>query len=155
MKHYLNDLRTLGLGLAVIWLSPISFTWAASPQSPPAQGNGSGGEAQVSIPQSIFIVPSNPKEGRNPFFPQTTPVVTQSKPRETVVDTTGLMLNGITSPPKRTAMINGRTFEPGEEAEVRTPGGAKVLIKCEDIKADSAVILVGGQRRELHLRAGF
>jgi hypothetical protein len=64
------------------------------------------------------------------------------------------VLNGITSPPKRTAMINGRTFEPGEEGEVRLPAGGKMLIKVEEIKSESAVILVGGQRRELRLRAG-
>jgi hypothetical protein len=52
-------------------------------------------------------------------------------------------------------MINGRTFEAGEEGEVKLPGGARVLIKCEEIKADSAIIVIGGQRRELRFRTGF
>ena len=110
----------------------------------------------VPLPQSTFNIPSQPSEGRNPFFPQSTvrvvvPVVTTGHP----VDTTLFILNGITSPPKRTAMINGRTFEPGEEGEVRLAGGGKMLIKCEDIKAESAVISVAGQRRELRLRSGL
>ena len=44
------------------------------------------------------------------------------------------MLNGITSPPKRTAMINGRTFETGESGEVKLPTGAKALIKPQAAK---------------------
>lgn len=110
----------------------------------------------VEIPQSVFVIPSNPKDGRNPFFPQSltaTPVV---KPREGAsVDLSGVVLNGITSPPRRTAMINGRTFEPGEEGEVRLPSGSKVMIKCEEIRADSTVIQINGMRRELRLRFGL
>ena len=110
----------------------------------------------VPLPQSVFNIPSQPSEGRNPFFPQSTvrvvpPIVNPQHP----VDTTLFILNGITSPPKRMAMINGRTFEPGEEGEVRLSGGGKMLIKCEEIKAESAVISVAGQRRELHLRSGL
>jgi hypothetical protein len=65
------------------------------------------------------------------------------------------VLNGITSPPRPTAMINGRTFEPGEEGEIRMPSGARMLIKCEDIRSESAIISVGGRRRELRLRSGL
>lgn len=52
-------------------------------------------------------------------------------------------------------MINGRTFEPGEEGEVRLSNGAKVLIKCEEIRTDSTVIVLNGVRRELRLRFGL
>ncbi len=110
----------------------------------------------VPLPQSIFNIPTQPSEGRNPFFPQSTiKVVIPKINRENPIDTTSsLVLNGITSPPKQTAMINGRTFGKGEEGEVRTAGGFKVMIKVEEIKSESAVIVVGGQRRELRLRAG-
>jgi len=109
----------------------------------------------VSIPQSVFILPGQPGEGRNPFFPQSSVrVVVAQVSKESPIETFSFILNGITSPPKRTAMINGRTFEPGEEGEVKLPNGAKILIKCEDIKSESAVILVAGQRRELKLRSG-
>lgn len=112
---------------------------------------------EVAIPQSIFNIPGQPSEGRNPFFPQSTlkPVPQPKQPnRENTFDTTSFVLNGITSPPKRTAMINGRTFEPGEEGEVRLPAGGKMLIKVEEIKTESATIIVGGVRHELRLRAG-
>jgi hypothetical protein len=111
---------------------------------------------EVSIPQSIFTIPSQPSEGRNPFFPQTVlRVVIPTINPETSVDTSSFVLNGITSPPKRTAMINGRTFEPGEEGEVKLPAGGRMLIKCEQVKAESAVVVIAGQRRELRLRSGL
>jgi hypothetical protein len=110
----------------------------------------------VEIPLSVFVAPATPKEGRNPFFPQsiaTQPVVKASPGAQ--IDMSGFVLNGITSPPRRTAMINGRTFEPGEEGDVKLPNGAKVLIKCEEIGADSTVIVVNGVKRELRLRFGL
>ena len=111
---------------------------------------------ELPIPQSTFVIPSQPSEGRNPFFPQSIvrPVPQQITPNS-VIDPAMFVLNGITSPPRRTAMINGRTFEPGEEGEVRLPSGNKMLIKCEDIRAESAIIIVAGQRRELRMRSGL
>lgn len=108
------------------------------------------------IPQSVFVMPSNPKEGRNPFFPysrmgQVEKII--DKPAQ--VDPSAFTLNGITSPPKRTAMINGRTFETGEQGEVKLPTGGRVLIKCVEIKDGAATILVGGQLRELKLKFGL
>ena len=111
---------------------------------------------EVPIPQSAFVIPSQPTEGRNPFFPQSiVKVVPVRITPDSVIDPSIFVLNGITSPPRRTAMINGRTFEPGEEGEVRLASGNKILIKCEDIRADSAIIVVGGKHRELHMRSGL
>lgn len=111
---------------------------------------------EVPVPQSVFSIPNPPSEGRNPFFPQSTlrPVAPKVD-NATPIETFSFILNGITSPPRRTAMINGRTFEPAEEGEVKLPSGGKMLIKVEEIKADSAIILVSGQRRELRLRSGL
>ena len=112
--------------------------------------------SDVSIPQSVFDIPSQASDGRNPFFPQSVVHAAPVKVNPgTSFDASVLVLNGITSPPKRTAMINGRTFEPGEEGEVRLSSGGKMLIKCEEIKAESATVVVGGQRRELRLRTGL
>jgi hypothetical protein len=111
----------------------------------------------VEIPQSVFSIPPTPRDGRNPFFPQSiqqAPSPITHAP-STAVDFSSIILNGITSPPRRTAMINGRTFEPGEEGEVKLPSGARVMIKCEEIRADSAVVRVNGQPRELRLRFGL
>ena len=111
--------------------------------------------APVEIPQSVFTISANPRECRNPFFPQIAPVAPLPTPKATISDSSAFVLNGITSPPKPSAMINGYTFEAGEEHEVKLPNGSKVLVKCEEIRADSAVIVVGGVRRELRLRSGL
>ena len=113
---------------------------------------------EVEIPPSVFVIPSQAREGRNPFFPGAaigTPSPKAPASATAFVDGDALVLNGITSPPKPTAMINGRTLAPGEEAELRLPSGAKVRIRLELIKGETAVIRVGDQRRELRLRAGI
>jgi hypothetical protein len=147
------------------WL-PIAVVVITAPCTPILAGTAKSREPgfvvpvvpEVQIPQSVFVVPSQPSDGRNPFFPQSRvgfqAAPPSTKPHENVIDTSSIVLNGITSPPKRTAMINGRTFEVGEAGEVRLPNGAKALIKCEEIKTESAIILINGQRRELRLRAG-
>jgi hypothetical protein len=65
-----------------------------------------------------------------------------------------LVLNGITSPPRKLALINGRTFEEGETGAIRLPSGATIEVTCLEIKAEAAVVKVGSQRAELPLRHG-
>ena len=127
--------------------SARSLAATASPQS----------KSEAPIPQSEFRVPANASQGRNPFFPNSTmlspqPIPPSSNSVPTLVEAV-LVLNGLSGPPKRTAIINGRTFEAGEQGEVRLPSGSKILIKCEEISDKSAVFLVAGQRRELRMRA--
>ena len=126
--------------------SARSLAATASPQS----------TSEAPIPQSEFRVPANGSQWRNPFFPNSTmlspaPIVTNTNkaPGQEFV----LTLNGLSGPPKRTAILNGRTFEAGEQGEVRLPSGSKILIKCEEISDNGAVFLVAGQRRELRMRA--
>ncbi len=112
------------------------------------------------LPRSSFTIPASPSTGRNPFYPKSVPTTqapafaarTNALP---MVDTSAFVLNGITGPPMRSAMINGRTFLQGEEAEVRLTSGAKVLIRCSEIGDERAVIEVSGVRRELRLRLGI
>ena len=108
----------------------------------------------VVIPQSVFVVAQSPRDGRNPFFPNSTSGKEVAKPKS-AVNVTSFVLNGITSPPRRTAMINGRTFEVGETGEIRLADGTKARIKCEEIRDTSALISVNGEPRELHLRANL
>ena len=131
-------------------------TQAASSPGSPAATNTVPVVPAVEIPQSVFLIPNSPKEGRTPFFPRSVAAPTVApKPLKDPYDPSAFILNGITSPPKPLAMINNYTFEPGEEHEIKRAGGAKVLVKCVEIKADSAVISVGGQLRELKLRGGL
>lgn len=156
MNYLSRSNAGLLIGLVLLWSGAVG---TASQKDAPAKAGRKlvlQKVPEVPIPPSVFNIPSQPSEGRNPFYPQSVVKVVVPKPNtpNNPLDTTTLVLNGITSPPKRTAMINGRTFEPGEEGEVRTLAGNRVLIKVEEIKTESAIIVVGGQRRELHLRAG-
>src|SRR5262249_11197273 len=125
------------------------------------QSNGHAASSEtnaLSIPQSVFIHPRGPSEGKDPFFPKSNGPWTRGVPQRVVTAATPmepvrLKLNGITGPPKRSAMINGRTFEPGEEGEVKNEIGGKTHLKCVEIKDDSVTIeLPTGERQELKLR---
>jgi hypothetical protein len=113
---------------------------------------------QVEIPKSVFIVPTGPQEGKDPFFPLSTrlygAVVVKNKgsaPSATIVDLKLKGFSGTTEHPL--AIINNRTFAVGEEGSVSTPTG-RVPIRCVEIKPDSVVVVVNGQERILHLRVG-
>lgn len=144
-----------GLVFVAVFFAYSSALMAAPKTAAPATNAPAADTHQWEIPQSVFQIPANPREGRDPFFPNAILGPQPVKPKETApLDLSGFVLNGITSPPRRTAMINGRTFEAGESGEVKTSNGSKVLIKCVEIKSDSAIIEVAGQRQELKMRFG-
>lgn len=133
---------------------------APNPKVAPAAVTSTNGVAPTEIPKSVFIIPATLKEGRNPFFPYAAQPLPVSDPvsgqaPEPVIATSLFTLNGITSPPRRTCMINNRTFEPGEVGEVKVSNGGKVLVRCIEIRDDSVIIEVKGKRVELRLRFGL
>lgn len=110
---------------------------------------------QLIIPKSVFIIPSTPQEGTDPFFPKAyrraEPVVRSPTP----IATSDLHLKGFSgTSDNRLAIINNHTLATGEEADL-TLGGRRVRVRCVEIKADSVVIEVAGQRQELRLRQGL
>jgi hypothetical protein len=113
---------------------------------------------QVEIPKSVFIIPTTPREGKDPFFPRSLRLFPSIVVNTNVLPTppsVELRLNGISgAADHRLAIINNRTFETNEEGEVPTKSG-HARIRCLDIKPDSVVVQVGGQQRVLHFRPGF
>lgn len=114
---------------------------------------------QVEIPKSVFLVPTKPQEGKDPFFPRSTrlfasEIVKTNQQQPVVNRTVDLRLNGISgTADHRLAIINNQTFAANEEGEVPTrPGRARV--RCLEIKDDCVLILVGGEQRTLRLRPG-
>ena len=108
------------------------------------------------IPQSVFIIPLTPQEGKDPFFPRSmrlfndVVVKTNQPPAAAVVE---LKLKGISgAADHRLAIINNRTFETGEEGEVVSNVGRSRII-CQDINADSVRVLISGEERILRLRS--
>ena len=124
-------------------------------------GTAAKGAASASIPESKFDMPNNPSEGKDPFFPKSTHPYPSPGTRPTPATQSTLVelkLNGLTGPPRRSCMINGETFLVGDEASVKDlkNPGAKMAIKCLDIKDNSVTIQIisTGDKRELHLAPG-
>jgi hypothetical protein len=116
-----------------------------------------GPSATLTIPLSVFVIPDSAKEGKDPFFPLSTrrapPEVIETNSQPIV--SFDLHLKGISGPTdSRLAIVNNRTLQAGEEAEVTTSNG-RVRIRCLDIKRESVVIQIGPERRELRLRPGI
>ena len=107
------------------------------------------------IPRSVFVRPTSKAEGRDPFYPNS-PLdhgkgTMTVQPQQDAPPVT-LVLNALSA---GFAGINGYTLAPGEEANVRTPSGARVRVKLLEIKERSAVVLIEGkQQQELQLRPG-
>ena len=153
--------------LAAVFLSLAFASLAAQTRSNapskalPAATNAA--PAQPEIPQSVFIIPTTPQEGKDPFFPRSmrlfaSPVVkTNLTPDVAVAIAADLRLNGISgTADHRLAIINNRTFESNEEAVVTSKSGPAARIRCLEIKTDSVVVqVIGGERRVLSLRPGF
>jgi len=107
------------------------------------------------IPKSVFVVPQNPQEGRDPFFPNSMRAYgVDEKPHATTTLSNLVLKALLGTPDHRLAQINDRTFEVGETRDVSTPEGLKT-IRCVEIRSDSVVIESGGVRQELHMRPDF
>jgi hypothetical protein len=133
---------------ATVWLGAADLRSAPGENSPAAPR----GAGTTALPQSVFVVPANRAEGRDPFFPNSTrggAVIPTPQPTVTNV---GLVLNGLSGTPEnRLAIVNGRTLAKGESSEVNV-AGRRVLIRCIEIREKSAVVEAGGSRQELFLR---
>ena len=150
---------TLPLAAALICLaftSSAAQTQTNTPAPPPAATNAA--PAQPEIPKSVFNIPTTPQEGKDPFYPRSTRLftsVTVTPTNQPTVIAVELQLKALSgSAGRRLAIINNHTFEAGEEGEVVTNAG-RVRIVCLEIKDDSVVVLVGGERRILRLRSGI
>jgi len=138
------------LALLLLWRT------VACPNAQPQSTNTTATNAPLA--QSVFIMPKGKPEGVDPFFPRSnrpyfgTPLPVAPTNPEPVAVAVELKLKAISGLPEhRLALINNHTFEAGEEGEVVTTTG-RMRIRCLEITQDSAVVQVGAERRELHLR---
>jgi hypothetical protein len=141
MKHRVNFFR----GRNFSWLAAVFAAMLSATAAPVVQTN----ETQL-VPHSVFNLPSNPKDGRDPFFPGSLRPYASIVPSSPTSDLSSLVMEGTSGPPEhRLAIINNVTFGVGDEVEVLTSQG-RIRIHCLEITGDSAVIEVGGQRHTLH-----
>jgi len=127
-----------GLCVALVTVFPV----AAAPTTKPA--------APEVVVRSVFVMPTNPNEGRDPFFPNSSrPYETAMAGKPHIGDVSSLVLKGVSGPPDaRLAIINNHTFGIGDEQDLVTSQG-RIHIRCIEIKTNSVVIESAGQRHEL------
>ena len=124
--------------------------------APPAQNAKS--EIQPAV--SSFVMPANPAQGRDPFFPESTMRLyasnSQSQSHAPVL--TDLVLKSILgAPPRLLAIINNHTFATGDAGDVIVPSGQRIHIYCTDINLQAGTVTVeaGGASETLHLAGGI
>jgi hypothetical protein len=120
----------------------------------PAKSNGIA--ATNAVPQavpSVFVRPTNPSQGRDPFFPNSKrPYENGSAAQKPANDISALTIKGFVGTGNvRSAVINNHAFRAGEEGDVLTPGG-RMHIRCIMVKEDSVIIEVDSERHELKFR---
>src|ERR1035441_9927460 len=102
------------------------------------------------VSRSVFVVPTNPKDGRDPFFPNSTrsyEIVSAARPH--AGDVSSLVLKGISGPPeRRLAIINNHTFGVGDEQDLAIPHG-RIQIGRASCRERGEISGVAGQRHEL------
>ena len=124
---------------AILWVSPLVAAPASQSQS-----------AKTNSLRSVFILPTAPVEGRDPFFPKSNrPYETAMTATNKTVEITALVVKGVSgSSDHRLVIINTHTFAAGDIADVITDLG-RIRVHCIEIKPRSVVIEVGGQYHEL------
>jgi hypothetical protein len=119
------------------------------------------GEAAKSAPvqpgpsRSFFLMPANVREGRDPFYPESShPYEAAAAASHSAVEISTLLFKGVsrTATGQYVAIINNHAFAVGDEGAVRTQGGS-VHIRCLEIRPDIVVVEINGQKRELNLNA--
>ena len=140
--HTLQYLLAALLSMAAAGSLPL---FAASPAQ----------RAKLEIQPSVFAIPSNASEGRDPFFPSSTRVYADNVQNQTHGPSlTELTLKSILGTPQRAfAIINNHAFAPGDDEDVMTKSGQRLHVFCVDInpQAGTATVEAGGMSETLHL----
>jgi hypothetical protein len=100
--------------------------------------------------RSVFIMPASPRDGRDPFFPDSLRPYEEAAPaQQRTLDLNSFAVKGISIEHGRTmVIINNHTFALGDEGDVLTPSG-HVHIRLAEIRTNSVIIDVKGTRKEI------
>lgn len=133
--------------LSLLLTVGASVSWAAGG---PVENKISTGIGAI---QSVFNLPSNPKEGRDPFFPDSTRALELAQPASHTVEISSLKVPGISGTPGHLlAIINNHTFAVGEEGDVKT-GSGLVHIRCLTIQNNAVVVEINGQPHRISVES--
>lgn len=108
-------------------------------------------------PKSAFV--NDPTTGKDPFYPKSTrrPLIAATTTPDSVAVqqpfiSDKIILQGLSgTKEKRLAIINNRTFEPGEEVDLRVDGLIQ-RVRLVEIRDRSVLIGVKGMTKELQMR---
>ncbi len=133
-----KSVMAAGLSLVSVMVLPVAAAPVTQPPTPEV------------VSRSVFVIPTNPKEGRDPYFPNSNrPYDSATAGQVHVADVSSLVLKGVSGPPDhRLAIINNHTFAEGDEQDLVTSQG-RIHVHCVEIKNGAVVIETSGQRHEL------
>jgi hypothetical protein len=127
---------------AAVALTAVQQAFCGAATNPPA--------APPAPVSSVFTMPSNSQEGRDPFFPESTRPYQAAITASRIVMVTDLKVKGYYHDARMSLItINNHTFAVGDEADLLTTSG-RVHVRCVEIRPDAVVIEANGQRQELH-----
>lgn len=122
----------------------LSLVGAPTPAPAPAE--------EPTPVKSVFI--DRPNFGRDPFFPNSERrgrVIETNDTVQPVANFNNIALKGISgTSEKRLAIINNKTFEAGEEGELRVSGHV-IKVKIVEVREKSVVVSINGVTKELFL----
>jgi hypothetical protein len=107
--------------------------------------------AKPALVRSAFVMPASVRDGRDPFFPESTRPYEDAVATKRTVDVNVFSVKGISIVRGHPmAIINNHTFAIGDEGDVITSTG-RVHLRCTDIRPGIVVIEVNGSKRELNI----
>jgi hypothetical protein len=133
-----------------------SLTLFAAPTQRPAQPEAA---KPAEMPKSTFVIPNSPKEGRDPFFPQSNRLFSKNSGGGATNSPSSMAINSLSlkSIVAGLAIINNHSFAPGEAGDVVAPDGRRQHIRLVEINSNntSVIVEIGGRNIELTLHAGL
>lgn len=107
--------------------------------------------AKTAPARSVFVMPASPREGRDPFFPESPRPYEDSVTITNRTDASVITVKGLSIEHGRAmVIINNHTFAVGDEGDVLT-GGGHVHLRLMEVRTDAAVIEINGSRREISI----
>lgn len=101
--------------------------------------------------RSVFVMPTNMHEGRDPFYPESARPYEDAVTTKRSVDVNAFIVKGISTVRGHSmAIINNHTFAVGDEGDVLTVSG-RVHLRCIEIRANVVVIEANGSKHELNI----
>jgi hypothetical protein len=137
----------------VLWLLSFIICLACTSAAHAADSKST---ANLPPPRSVFIQPTSTREGRDPFYPESTRNVVEQRqqpvPTAPTQDLTPfLKVHGISgSPGSLLVIINNHSFAVGDEGDVLIPGG-RIRLRCLEIRPDGASVEVNGHIQQLNM----